>query len=157
MVSQREEIHMDIQQDTPVIVHYDIHISALLETVWNLQTNVAAWPIWQPEVDAASIDGPFAVGTIFHWQTKGLHIASTIGEIVPQRRIVWSGPARGIEAVHLWTFTPNEHGVYVDTEESWDGESVRSQSEAMKQALGQSLEAWIRELKQTAEASMQHQ
>lgn len=75
---------MDIQQDAPVLVRYDIHISAPLETVWNVQTNVVAWSTWQPEVDAARIDRPFAVGTVFYWQTKGLHITSTTQEIIPQ-------------------------------------------------------------------------
>ena len=146
---------MDIDRNAPVITRDEILIAAPLETIWNVQTNIPSWPTWQPEVDAASMDGPLAVGTVFHWQTSGLHITSTIQEIEPQRRIVWTGPAQGIEAVHVWTLTPDEHGVQVHTEESWEDEPVRSQPATMQHALEQSLEAWIRELKQTAEASTQ--
>ena len=95
------------------------------------------------------------MGTVFHWQTSGLHITSTIQEIEPQRRIVWTGPAQGIEAVHVWTLTPDENGVRVHTEESWNGEPVRSQLAPMQRVLDQSLKAWLENLKRTAEASTQ--
>ena len=95
------------------------------------------------------------MGTVFHWQTSGLSITSTIQEVESQRRIVWSGPAQGIEAVHVWTLTLDEKGVRVHTEESWDGEPVRSQLVPMQRALDQSLKAWLENLKRTAEASIQ--
>ena len=44
--------------------------------------------------------GPLEVGTIFRWQTYGLSIESTIREIDAPRRIVWSGLAQGITAIH---------------------------------------------------------
>ena len=146
---------MDIDRDAPVITHGEILIAAPLATIWNIQTNIPSWPTWQPDVSAASIDGPLAVGTVFHWQTGGLSITSTIQEIEPQRRIVWSGPAQGIEAVHVWTLTPGENGVRVHTEESWNGEPVRSQLDTMQHALDQSLKAWLENLKRAAEASIQ--
>src|SRR2546421_10725491 len=70
---------MDIDRNAPVITRDEILIAAPLETIWNVQTNIPSWPTWQPEVDAASIDGPLAVGTVFHWQTSGLHIGTAIG------------------------------------------------------------------------------
>jgi len=146
---------MDIDRNAPVITRDEILIAAPLETIWNVQTNIPSWPTWQPEVDAASMDGPLAVGTVFHWQTSGLHITSTIQEIEPQRRIVWTGPAQGIEAVHVWTLAPDENGVRVHTEESWNGEPVRSQLATMQRVLDQSLKAWLENLKRTAEASTQ--
>lgn len=146
---------MDIDRNAPVITCDEILIAAPLETIWNVQVTISSWPTWQPEVDVASIDGPLAVGTAFHWQTNGLDITSTIQEIEPQRRIVWSGPAQGIEAVHVWTLTPVEKGVRVCTEESWDGKPVRSQLATMQRALDQSLRAWLENLKRTAEASTQ--
>jgi len=146
---------MDIDKNAPVITRDEILIAAPLEIVWNVQTNISSWPTWQPEVETASIDGPLAVGTVFHWQTSGLSITSTIQEVEPLRRIVWSGPAQGIEAVHVWTLTPDEKGVRVHTEESWDGELVRSQLVPMQRALDQSLKAWLENLKRMAEASIQ--
>ncbi|MBA2679795.1 MAG: SRPBCC family protein [Ktedonobacteraceae bacterium] len=146
---------MDIDRNAPVITRGEILIAAPIETIWNVQTNIPSWPTWQPEVETASIDGPLAVGTVFHWQTGGLNITSTIQEIDPRRRIVWSGPAQGIEAVHVWTLTPVENGARVHTEESWNGEPVRSQVATMQQALDQSLKAWLENLKRTTENSIQ--
>ena len=92
------------------------------------------------------------VGTVFHWQTFGLSIESTIQEIDQPRRIVWSGPAQGIMAIHVWTMTPSENGVLVHTAESWDGAPVRAQPEEMQQALDGSLRGWLQNLKHKAEA-----
>jgi hypothetical protein len=35
-------------------------ISAPIQTIWDIQTDVAAWPSWQPDVDGAEADGPLA-------------------------------------------------------------------------------------------------
>jgi len=40
---------------------------------------------------------------------------STVQEIDPPRRIVWSGPAQGIMAIHVWTMEPSENRVLVHT------------------------------------------
>jgi hypothetical protein len=84
-----------------------------------------------------------------------LSIESTIQELEPPRRIVWSGPAQGITAVHLWTMTPSENGVLVHTEESWDGEPVWAQPEEMQRALDDSLRGWLQNLKHKAEMQAQ--
>jgi hypothetical protein len=68
---------MDINTDAPVITRDEIHISADMQTVWNIQTNVTDWPSWQPDVDGAESDGPLNVGSVFRWQTAGLDITST--------------------------------------------------------------------------------
>ena len=88
---------MDIDENVPVITREEILI------------------------DSSTIEEPLEAGTIFRWQTFGLSIESTIQEIDSPRRIVWSGPAQGITAIHLWTMTPSEEGVILHTEESWDG------------------------------------
>jgi hypothetical protein len=82
---------------------------------------------------------------------SGLQITSTVQEVDPPRRIVWSGPAQGITAIHVWEFTPTDHGVLVHTEESWDGEVVRAQTATLQQALDGSLRAWLTNLKHAAE------
>jgi uncharacterized protein YndB with AHSA1/START domain len=144
---------MDIDENAPVITREEILIDAPLGTVWGLHTDISSWSEWLPDIDASTIEGPLAVGTVFHWQTSGLSIESTIQEIDPPRRIVWSGPARGIMAIHLWTMTlSDEDRVLVHTEESWDGEPVRAEPKEMQQALDGSLRAWLQSLKHKAEA-----
>ena len=142
---------VDIDANAPVITRDEIRIDAPPEVIWNIQTNISAWPQWQPEVDTAQLDGALTVGSVFHWETAGLQITSTVQEVDPPRRIVWSGPAQGITAIHVWEFTPTDHGVLVHTEESWDGEVVRSQTATLQQALDGSLRAWLTNLKHAAE------
>ena len=145
---------MDINAGAPVITRDEIVIAAPIETIWDVQTDVAKWPTWQPDVDGAEVDGPLAVGSVFRWQTAGLDITSTVEEIDPPRRIVWGGPAQGIVAVHVWTLEPQEDGgVLVHTEESWEGEQVTAQVETLQAALDASLRAWLENLKRAAEAA----
>jgi uncharacterized protein YndB with AHSA1/START domain len=142
---------MDINNDAPVITRDEILISAPIQTIWDIQTDVASWPSWQPEVDGAEADSPLMVGSVFRWQTAGLDITSTVEEIEPPRRIVWGGPAQGIVAVHVWTLDEQDDGVLVKTAESWEGDPVTAQPEALQAALDGSLRNWLENLKRTAE------
>jgi hypothetical protein len=65
---------MDIDADAPVITRDEILSYAPIDTIWRIQTDVAGWPSWQPDVDGAQVDGPLSVGAVFHWQTSGLDI-----------------------------------------------------------------------------------
>jgi len=143
---------MDINTAAPVITRDEILIAAPVQTIWDIQTDVAAWPSWQADVDGAQAEGPLEVGSVFRWQTAGLDITSTVEEVDPPHRIVWGGPAQGIVAVHVWTLEPQEDGVLVRTEESWEGEPVSAQVETLQGALDASLRAWLENLKRTAEA-----
>ena len=143
---------MDIDENAPVITRDEILIAAPLSTVWGLHTDISSWSEWLPDIDSSTIEGPLEVGGVFHWQTSGLSIESTIREIDQPRRIVWSGLAQGITAIHLWTMTQSENGVRVHTEESWDGEPVRAQPEELQRALHDSLRGWLQNLKHKAEA-----
>jgi uncharacterized protein YndB with AHSA1/START domain len=148
---------MDINADAPVITRDEILIQAPIETIWDIQTNVAEWPSWQPDVDGVQTEGPLEPGSEFRWQTAGLDITSTVEEIDAPRRIVWGGPAQGIVAVHVWTFEPKDDGVLVRTAESWDGEPVTAQRETLQGALDGSLRAWLENLKRTAETKASQQ
>ena len=142
---------MDITTDAPVITRDEILISAPIQTVWDIQTDVAGWPSWQPDVAGAEADGPLTVGSVFRWQTAGLDITSTVEEVEAPHRIVWGGPAQGIVAVHVWTLDERDGGVLVQTAESQEGDPVAAQPEALQAALDGSLRAWLENLKRTAE------
>ena len=144
---------MEINAKAPVVTRDEIMISAPIETIWEIQTNVDAWPTWQPDVDVAESDEPLAPGSVFRWQTAGLDITSTVEEVDAPHRIAWGGPASGIVAVHVWTLEEQDGGVLVHTEESWEGEPVTAQTEALQGALDASLRAWLENLKREAERS----
>ena len=44
---------MDISTAAPVITRDEIFIHAPIQTIWDIQTDVASWPSWQPDVDSA--------------------------------------------------------------------------------------------------------
>ncbi len=144
---------MEINTAAPVVTRDEILVDAPIETIWSLQTDVAAWPSWQPDVDGAESEGALAVGSVFRWQTAGLDITSTVGQIDPPHRIVWGGSAQGITAVHFWSLEPKADGVLVRTEESWAGEPVEAQVETLQGALDGSLRAWLENLKRAAEGA----
>ncbi|MGW7386264.1 SRPBCC family protein [Streptomyces sp. NPDC054794] len=143
-----------IDPDAPVITRDDIVIHAPLDRVWKIQTDVEAWPAWQPDVTEVTkqTPGPLRAGSVFVWSVHGLKdITSTVQQVRPRHRIVWGGPAQGITAVHVWTFTRARDGVHVHTEESWSGAPVESDTAALQAALDASLDAWLHNLKARAE------
>ncbi|TMR93701.1 SRPBCC family protein [Nonomuraea basaltis] len=143
---------MDIDLTAPVIVELETTVRASLERVWALHTGVDAWPGWNAAISTARLREPLAVGAVFDWETHGLVIASTIAEIAPLRRIVWGGPAHGIDGVHVWTFEQVDGAVVVRTRESWAGAPVEGDPEGMRAALDASLRSWLDALKAAAES-----
>jgi uncharacterized protein YndB with AHSA1/START domain len=143
---------MDIERHAPAVVEVERIIRAPLETLWNLHIDIDGWPRWNRHISSAQLRGPIGAGGTFDWETEGLKITSTIREYVPMRRIAWTGTAGGIEARHLWTFTPRtEHAVVVHTAESWDGDPVRADAAGMRAALDGSLQAWLTALESESE------
>jgi uncharacterized protein YndB with AHSA1/START domain len=147
---------MEINTAAPVVTRDEILIHAPIETIWRIQTDIATWPSWQPDVSRAQADVPVAVGSEFRWKIAGLDITSTVQEIDAPHRIVWGGSAQGIVAVHAWILEPKEDGVLVRTEESWEGESINAQVEVLQRALDGSLHNWLENLKRAAEDSAEN-
>ncbi|MFD0268060.1 SRPBCC family protein [Streptomyces sp. NPDC127106] len=140
-----------IDETAPAIVRLSTVIDAPLATVWELHTDIAAWPTWNPDIDRARPHGPLALGSSFSWRTGGLDITSTVHELVPGQRIVWGGPASGITGVHVWAFEQDGDHVTVRTEESWSGDPVEAAVDELRKALHDSLESWLGHLKSRAE------
>lgn len=136
----------DIDRGAPVIVRDEIHVSAPVAEVWRLHTDINGWPAWRADVTVAHLDGPFEAGALFHWETGGLSIDSTVRAVEPEHRTVWGGPAAGIDGVHVWTFTPDGDGTRVVTEESWAGPPVDADPEQARTMLAASIRAWLEAL-----------
>lgn len=144
---------MTIHEDAPVVTRDQILIHAPIERIWAIQTDINAWPQWQSDLPTAHAESPLAPGSLFHWQTAGLDITSTVVAINPPHRIEWGGPANGITAVHVWEFETTVDGTIVRTEESWEGPPIDAAIDAMQNALDASLAEWLRRLKHRAETS----
>ncbi|MFE0508665.1 SRPBCC family protein [Streptomyces sp. NPDC058964] len=140
-----------VDESAPVVVRLSTVIHAPLATVWELHTDIAAWPTWNADVEQAGLDGPLMPGNSFGWRTHGLDISSTVRELVPGERIVWGGPAAGITGIHVWTFEQHGDDVIVRTEESWSGAPVDAAADDLGKALHASLDNWLQHLKSRAE------
>ncbi|MFG3224723.1 SRPBCC family protein [Kitasatospora sp. NPDC048194] len=140
-----------IDRAAPVVARRELPIRAPAPAVWALLTYVPGWPVWQPDIAEARALTPLAPGATFHWRTGGVDVTSTVYALDAPRSILWGGSSQGITAVHRWTFTPSVSATVVVTEESWDGEAVRADADAVARALDRSLAHWLLHLKSAAE------
>ncbi|MEV4165320.1 SRPBCC family protein [Nonomuraea dietziae] len=162
--------------DTTAKIRYRTEklIKAPLSTIWKLQTDVERWPSWQkPVTSMKRLDpGPLRRHSRFRWTTPvpatpvspptTLVITSTVRQLQHHTCIRWTGPAIGEglridQGVHVWTFTKVKGGVLVRTEETHAGDQIETDVPLATHFLGQGLEAWLRDLKTTAEARNQQQ
>jgi acetylglutamate kinase len=79
-------------------------------------------------------------------------VTSTIYDVVDGSRVLWGGTADGITGVHEWLFDAMPDGVHVTTNESFAGEPVAVDPEAMQSMLDGSLTSWLDRLKAAAES-----
>lgn len=151
-----------VRYKTQILIH------APLKTVWAVQTDVKNWPSWQPPVTSMErLDhGPLRQGSAFRWTTPApatattpattLVITSTVQQLKHDSCIRWTGPAIGdgllIHGTHVWNFTKVKDGVLVSTEETHTGPQVDANVPLATQFLAYGLDAWLRDLKTTAEA-----
>ena len=146
---------VDIDRSAPIWESAEIHISAPLETVWAVLTDFANWPKWNNSVTKMHLNGPVAPGTEFHWKGGGANIVSTIQDVSPRTRILWTGRTFGIKAVHVWSFRAENDGVVVKTEESFAGVLPRILKSQMRRLLKKSLEEGLSYLRRECEAHKQ--
>lgn len=142
---------IDIDRNAPVIAHHTVTIAATLATTWALHCNVNEWTNWNPDITEARLHGPFAAGSSFDWSSHDFPVTSTIYAVDSQHRILWGGPASGITGIHEWLFEETTGGVTVTTTESFAGEPVNADVEAMQAMLDGSLQSWLSHLKRAAE------
>jgi uncharacterized protein YndB with AHSA1/START domain len=128
-----------------------ITIHAPIETVWALAVGVDRWPQWNSAVQSAHLDGPVAKGSVFNWKSGGMGIRSTFQEVVPTRRLSWTGRTFGTNAVHSWDFRTTDGGVVVTTTETFDGWLPTLLPRMMQKTLDDTLPALLSSLKAAAE------
>jgi len=143
---------MATDPEAPVTASAEAFIRAPQALVWQVQTDLRSWPMWNPQVAAIDVRGPLAPGTEFRWKAAGLPIVSTPRLVEPERRIRWTGRAPlGLRAVHTWSFEPEDGGTRVRTDESFEGRLARVFSAPLRRILEQTLEKGVTALKAEAE------
>jgi uncharacterized membrane protein len=142
---------MNVDRHAPLVARMEIVIQAPLEVVWNLLTDLQAWPEWQGNIASVIMEGDLAPGTIFRWKASGIKIVSTLQEVEPMRRISWTGTSPGMRAIHIWDFESYDGGLRVVTEESLSGWFASLLKLFDHRFLEKSLEESLQTLKRAAE------
>jgi uncharacterized protein YndB with AHSA1/START domain len=137
----------------PLAVQKRMVIAASPEVVWKVHTDINAWSQWHSSISSARALSPLAVGSSFEWKSGGLTIASTIQSLEPNRRISWTGKSIGTQAKHVWILEAQNGSTLVTTEESMEGWLVSLLKLFTPTFLDKSLDVWLRDLKNKAEAT----
>jgi uncharacterized protein YndB with AHSA1/START domain len=135
----------------PVASTRQIEVDAAPAAVYDVLTQVEAWPRWNPDVKTVAIDGDFAEGATFRWKAGGTRLVSQVRDAEPGRIAAWSGRTMGIKAVHVYRFEPRGDRTLVTTEESFDGLVARVLRRPLQKALDSALEGGLEHLKREAE------
>lgn len=106
-------------------VHNQIDISATPEVVWNIITDVSAWPEWYSGASNVSIlrPGTGRVGpdSVVSWRTMGLNFDSEAHEFEPPARFAWGSRKAVISGYHAWLIIPTAEGCRVITDGAFRG------------------------------------
>lgn len=143
---------MDVKRDAPVLAAGEIEIASEPEAVWDVLTDFAAWPSWNPDVKSMAFEGGLAEGAEFRWKAGPGTITSTIRRVEPPLLIGWTGKTLGMSAVHVYRLERRDGGTLVTTEESFDGPIARLARRPLRRMLTTSLEAGLRALKTRVES-----
>lgn len=142
---------MDVDRSAPAVASGSIEIEVAPEVVWDVLTNIEAWPSWNPGVRTAALDGELTRGATFRWEAGPGTITSTIQELDPPNRITWRGSTVGIKAIHVYRLEASASGTSVVSEESWAGLPVRLLRGIFRKQLQKNTDAGLRHLKHEAE------
>ena len=143
---------MDVKRDAPVLAAGEIEIASEPEAVWDVLTDFAAWPSWNPDVKSMAFEGGLAEGAEFRWKAGPGTITSTIRRVERPLLIGWTGKTHGMSAVHVYRLERRDGGTLVTTEESFDGPIARLARRPLRRMLAASLEGGLRALKTRVEA-----
>lgn len=116
---------MAINGQAPVIGTSEVRIDAPASVVWTVMSTIGDWPLWNPEITAAELQGPLQPGSTFRWRSGPGEITSVLREVRPGELLEWTGRTLGIKAVHVWQIRSDGDGTVATTMESWEGLPAR--------------------------------
>jgi hypothetical protein len=125
-------------------------VRAPLELVWSLQTDVAQWTRWHPDVSYAAPLGPHRPGAMFEWVWRGVSTRTRVLDVVPCRRLAWTSlSARGTSVAH-WLFDHEADGVLVTAlvRLAPDGQTTPTRADYLQE---RALARWLDGLARAAE------
>lgn len=137
----------------PVLASETLIIEATPERVWDVLTDLAQWPAWQPNVQYARLNGPLQPNTTFDWKAGGLKIHSTLHTVEALTNMGWTGTVWGLYAIHNWALWPVGERTEVSVSESMDGFLAKLFSRTLTNLLVRDMAQSLQWLKAACEQS----
>ncbi|MGM0595113.1 MAG: SRPBCC family protein, partial [Pseudomonadota bacterium] len=138
----------DPKRSAPVYVEFSRDIDAPPSLVWELLSDIRGWPQWNAAVSDVMVLGELEPGTEFRWKSDRVLIVSTLQEVVPTERLLWTGRSPGVRATHLWRIESRGEGTRLYTAECFEGLLSRLLARPMTRMLGETLEQTLQRLQQ---------
>ena len=113
-----------------MVLEKSILIDAPLRIVWDTITTIVNWKKWSTVMRDVSYESErLTIGKSFRFRMSlfdiPIHVMPTIDEIIPERRIVWSGRKYGVLAQHEFTFQLKNNKVQLTSRETFSGISMK--------------------------------
>lgn len=143
--------NLNINRSAPVTAAGEITVANKADVVWDVLAAIDRWPDWNPDIKAASLQGPLAAGSRFSWKAGPGTINSTILQLNRPKIMGWTGSMLGIKALHVWRMESIGEKTKVITEESWEGLLPRILTGPLKRMLKRSIDSELTYLKAEAE------
>jgi|WetSurMetagenome_2_1015567.scaffolds.fasta_scaffold00229_9 uncharacterized membrane protein len=145
-------MNIPINRKAPVKSNGTIEISAPVDTVWRILTEIEDWPQWQKNVTESKPDGRIGEGASFKWKAGGVSFVSKIHTMKPKTMFGWTGRTFGADAIHNWTFENVNGATKVFVEESLQGALPVLLKGYFQKSLDAGVQANLKELKFAAES-----
>lgn len=138
-------------------IEHSIIIYADMDTVWNIFTDLTCWEEWSTVLGNSSSEHErLTEGRRFKFSIRPfsipLQIEPVVEEVIPRKRIVWSGKKYGIHARHEFIFSEKDRRVILTSRERFRiGFIKRVFFHIPKRKLHQLSVKMLKELKEAAE------
>lgn len=105
-----------------MLIEHSVAIYADINTLWNIFTDMTCWKDWSTVLgDVSSEEKRLKEGKAFTFCIRPfavpIHIKPEVEEVVPGKRIVWSGGKFGIHARHEFIFQEEKDYVILTSKE----------------------------------------
>lgn len=144
-------MNITLNEKAPVISKKSITVSAPVNVVWEVLTDINSWPAWQKNVTKSELQGELREGAVFKWKADGISFKSKIHTNKENALFGWTGKTWGAYAVHNWFFSKNGDYTIVKAEESLQGVLPYLFKSYFQKNLNTGMEMQLHELKQASE------
>ena len=93
---------MQADTNAPVFATGEVEVAADPDTVWAVMADIGRWPSWNPDIKAATVQGPVQPGSSFSWKAGPGTIRSTFQVVQRPTELSWTGRTMGIGAIHVY-------------------------------------------------------